>query len=71
MTEGSDADMKKLICRVLSIITMWIIILTSILPTMVTAYAAENDISDQTATPDTPESSLIEQTLTAAIYKNK
>ena len=46
-------------------------VLLSVFPATVTAYAAEDTVSDKTATPDTPESSLVEQTLTATIYKDK
>ena len=71
MMEGSDVVMKKLIYKVLSIITALVMVLLSVFPATVTAYAAEDTVSDKTATPDTPESSLVEQTLTATIYKDK
>lgn len=63
--------MKKLISKVLSIITAFVMIFLSITPTITTAFAAETDTQDKTATPDTPESSLFEQTLTATIYSSK
>ena len=62
--------MKKLINRVLSIITALVMIFLSIAPSITTAYADEAPAKDKVSTPDTPDSSLTEQTLTATIYQN-
>lgn len=60
--------MKKLVHKVLSVITAFVMVFLSMSSAFTTAYAASAKADSSKATPDSPESSLTEQTLTATVY---